>query len=166
MEKASEQAYFAAQLTQREEAMERVIAEDKAQKRKQLIETPRQESYAAPQKRLSASEGLDEPGATELWTEHEKALLESIEVRKKEIHDWLRKNEYEAVASLSSAEWLNIYQSLIKDSNIDMDLLVRECTPASDYVAMLDRNEVANTEWKEVAYQAAFISDLLSCSTQ
>lgn len=34
MEKASEQAYFAAQLTQREEALERVIAEDKAQKRK------------------------------------------------------------------------------------------------------------------------------------
>lgn len=34
MEKASEQAHFAAQLTQREQAMEGVIAEENAQKRK------------------------------------------------------------------------------------------------------------------------------------
>lgn len=44
-----------------------------------------------------------------------------------------------------------------------MDLLVRECTPTHDYVAMLDRDEVAKTEWQDLASQAAFISDLLSC---
>lgn len=140
-----------------------MIAEENALKRKQLIETPREESLIAPKKRLSASEGLDALGAKDLWTEQEKALLESFEARKQEIHDWLRKNEYEAVATLGSADWLNVFQKLIKESNIDMDLLVRECTPAHDYVGMLDRDEVAKTEWQDLASQASFISELLSC---
>ena len=112
--------------------------------------------------KLYASEGLDAQGASELWSEQEKALLESINVRKHEIHDWLRKNEYEAVASLGPADWLKVFSSLINESNIDMDLLIRECTPADDYTAMLDRKQVANTDWKNLAEHASFVSNLLS----